>query len=79
MDTAIEHAERITALETKMDVLTKSVDDAAREIRKLVSIVEQARGARYALVGVGAIIGGGVAYLIEYGHKAAAILGAVAK
>ena len=78
-ETTTEHAERIATLEVKMEMLTKSVDDATGEIRKLVSIVEQARGARYALVGLGAIVGGGVAYIVEYSHKAAAIMQVIGK
>lgn len=73
----IDHAERIAALEVRMEILTRSVEDARSDVGKLLDIVQQARGARYALVGVGAVMGGAIAFTIDYVHKLAAVIGTV--
>lgn len=78
-DTAIEHAERIATLETKMETLTKSVDNATTKIDELLAIVQQARGARYALVGVGAVIGATITWGATSVAKFSAIIQAVTK
>lgn len=75
----IEHAERIATLETKMQALTDSVREQTTKIDELLGIVQQARGARFALVGVGVISGGLLTLVVDYAHKAASIFGALAK
>lgn len=72
--TEIEHAERIAALEVKVDALTASVEKAADKIDHLLGIVEQAKGAKWALLGMGTFSGAVMTFIIS---KGAAILGVV--
>ena len=78
-DTEIEHAERIVALEVKVDTLTKSVDTLSTKVDELLGIVQQARGARYALVGLGAVGGALVSSMSGLAGKIGVVLGLVAK
>lgn len=78
-ETAIEHAERIVALEVKVDTLTRSVDTLSSKVDELLGIVQQARGARYALVGLGAIAGGIVTWALGAAGKLAAVIGVLGK
>jgi hypothetical protein len=78
-DTAIEHAERIATLETKMEALTESVKEQTKKIDELLTIVQQARGARYALMGAGGVIGAIITYASLYAAKIGAVLQAVSK
>lgn len=79
MATDLEHAERIVALEVKVEALTSSVDKMTTKVDELLGIVQQARGARYALVGLGAIGGGLVTWGLSTAGKLSAIVGVVAK
>lgn len=79
MATDLEHAERIVALEVKVEALTSSVDKMATKVDELLGIVQQARGARYALVGLGVIAGSVVTTLMGAAGKLAAIIGVAAK
>jgi hypothetical protein len=78
-DVEIEHAERIVALEVKVDTLTRSVEALTNKVDELLGIVQQARGARYALVGFGAIAGAVVSWALGAAGKVSAIIGAVAR
>lgn len=78
-DTAIEHAERIATLETKVDVLTKAVEGATSKIDDLLSIVQQARGARYALMGAGGIIGSLITFAALYAGKIGSVVQAISR
>ena len=78
-DTEIEHAERIVALEVQMLALTKSVDTLSSKVDELLGIVQQARGARYALVGLGAIGGALVSSMTGLAGKLGVVFGLVAK
>lgn len=78
-ETAIEHAERIVALEVKVDTLTRSVDTLTTKVDELLGIVQQARGARYALVGLGAIAGGIVTWALGAAGKIGVIMGLATK
>lgn len=79
MDTAIEHAERISALEVKVVDLREAVAEQTKKIDELLGIVQQARGARYALVGVGAVTGAMATAVVQYGGKIATALQMVGK
>lgn len=78
-DTTIDHAERIATLESQMAALTKSVETATSKIDELLEIVQQARGAKYALLGAGGIIGSLITFGAVSASKIGAILQAVAK
>ena len=53
----IEHAERIAVLETEVADLKKSVDEMSAQVRTLVSLFDQARGAKWMLIGLAALGG----------------------
>lgn len=78
-DTAIDHAERITTLEVQMAALTKSVEKQTEKIDELLGIVQQARGARFALVGVGVVSSGVLTLAMDYAHKLSAVFQAIVK
>ena len=78
-DTAMDHAERIATLEVRMEVLTESVRESTRKIDELLTIVQQARGARYVLVGVGVVLGGVITYVSPHAAKIAAAMQAISK
>ena len=78
-DTAMEHAERIATLEVKMEALTESVKEQTKKIDELLTIVQQARGARYALMGAGGVIGALITYASLYAAKVGAVVQAISK
>lgn len=52
-----DHLERIAVLEVQVQALTKSVDELTTQVRTLVGLFEQAKGARWMLVGLAAVGG----------------------
>lgn len=78
-DVDIDHAERIAALEVKVDTLTQTVKVLTAKVDELLGIVQQARGARYALVGFGAVTGAVVSWGFGLIGKFTALIGALPK
>lgn len=53
----IEHAERIAVLEVEVKGLREEVRENTRAVQELLSIVQQAKGARLVLLGLGTVAG----------------------
>lgn len=57
MAVEIEHAERIAVLEEQVRNLKTSIDANTAKVDELLGIVQQARGAKWALLGLGTFAG----------------------
>lgn len=75
----IEHAERIRELEVKVEALTTAVSTMTTKVEELLGIVQQARGARFALVGLGVVSGGLITWVMDAPHKIGAVMQAITK
>jgi hypothetical protein len=60
-----DQAERIAVLETKVDILNRSVESLSKDVKELLAIVQQVQGARYALAVGGGVIGVTVAWIFS--------------
>jgi predicted esterase YcpF (UPF0227 family) len=66
--TSLEN-ERIARLEVKVDTLIKQREEDAEQMKELIAILNQAKGARWLLVGL-ATLGGTLAGLLaQWGFK----------
>lgn len=64
-------SERIAALETQMRILIEQRCDDALQIRELLAIMNQAKGAKWAILGVVGLTSSVTALLVQWGFKGA--------